>query len=44
MLARECGDWEGTTTQSERLGLNESEVAAADWEAMQWVRQLNSVS
>lgn len=43
MLARECGDWEGTAAQTERLGLNESDVAGAYWQAMQWVRQLNSV-
>ena len=43
MLARECGDWQGTAVQSEALGLNESDVAAAYWQAMQWVRQLNSV-
>jgi len=43
MLARECGDWQGTNDQAERLGLNEGEVAAAYWEAVQWVRQVNSV-
>lgn len=43
MLARETGDWQSTTAQGESLGLNESEVAAAYWEAMQWVRQVNSV-
>jgi EAL and modified HD-GYP domain-containing signal transduction protein len=43
MLARETGDWQSTTAQAESLGLNESEVAAAYWQAMQWVRQLNSV-
>lgn len=44
MLARECGDWQGAAVQSEALGLNESDVAATYWQAMQWVRQLNSVS
>jgi EAL and modified HD-GYP domain-containing signal transduction protein len=43
MLARETGDWQNTTDQAERLGLSESGVAAAYWQAMQWVRQLNSV-
>ena len=43
MLARECGDWQGTNDQAERLGLDESQVAAAYWEAVQWVRQVNSV-
>ena len=44
MLARECGDWQGTASQSAALGLNESDVAALYWQAVQWVRQLNSVS
>ncbi len=44
MLARESGDWQGTTRQAKKLGLIESEVAEAYWHAMQWVRQLNSVS
>ena len=43
MLARECGDWQGTNAQAERLGLTESEIGAAYWEAVQWVRQVNSV-
>ena len=44
MLARESGDWQGTAQHAKRLGLIESEVAEAYWHAMQWVRQLNSVS
>jgi hypothetical protein len=43
MLARETGDWQTTTDQAERLGLSESAVSTAYWQAMQWVRQLNSV-
>jgi c-di-GMP-related signal transduction protein len=42
MLARECGDWQGTNAQAERLGLTENEIAAAYWDAVQWVRQVNS--
>lgn len=44
MLARESGNWEGTTQNAKKLGLTESEVAQAYWHAMQWVRQLNSVA
>jgi len=43
MLGRETGDWRSTTDQAERLGLSESIVATAYWQAMQWVRQVNSV-
>jgi len=43
MLARESGDWQQTAENSQKLGLTESEVAEAYWQAMQWVRQLTSV-
>jgi EAL and modified HD-GYP domain-containing signal transduction protein len=43
MLARESGDWQGTAEHAQKLGLSESEVAEAYWQAMQWVRQLTSV-
>jgi hypothetical protein len=43
MLARESGDWKGTTDQARKLGLGESVVAVDYWQAMQWVRQLNAV-
>jgi c-di-GMP-related signal transduction protein len=43
MLARECGDWQGTAEHAQKLGLSESEVAEEYWQAMQWVRQLSSV-
>lgn len=43
MLARECGDWQGTNEHSGLLALSENEVASAYWEAVQWVRQVNSV-
>jgi len=43
MLARESGDWQRTAENSQKLGLGESEVAEAYWQAMQWVRQLSSV-
>lgn len=44
MLARESGDWNGTAECSRKLGLSESEVAAAFWQAMQWARQVTSQS
>jgi EAL and modified HD-GYP domain-containing signal transduction protein len=43
MLARESGDWQGTADNAQKLGLSESEVAEAYWQAMQWVRQLAAV-
>ena len=43
MLALESGDWQGTTEQAQKLGLSDSDVAEAYWQAMQWVRQLNCV-
>jgi len=43
MLARETGDWQNTSAQAEGMGLSESIVANAYWQATQWVRQLNSV-
>jgi EAL and modified HD-GYP domain-containing signal transduction protein len=42
MLARESGDWNSATDCARQLGLNESEVAEAYWQAMQWVRQINA--
>ena len=42
MLARESGDWEVAAESTRQLGLSESEVAEAYWQAMQWVRQLNT--
>ena len=44
MLARESGDWQGTSGRAKQLGLTDSEVAEAYWQAMQWARQLNSVA
>jgi len=44
MLARESGDWNATAEYSHKLGLSESEVAAAFWQAMQWARQISSQS
>ena len=44
MLARESGDWNTTADCSHKLGLSESEVAEAFWQAMQWARQVNSQS
>jgi EAL and modified HD-GYP domain-containing signal transduction protein len=42
MLARESGDWTTTADCSRKLGLSESEVAEAYWQAMQWARQISS--
>lgn len=42
MLARESGDWHGTAVHARELGLKESEVAEAYWQAMQWARQINA--
>jgi c-di-GMP phosphodiesterase len=42
MLARESGDWNGTAECSRKLGLSESEVAAAFSQAMQWARQVSA--
>ena len=42
MLARESGDWKSMADWARQLGLNESEVAEAYWQAMQWVRQINA--
>lgn len=44
MLARESGDWNGTAECSHKLGLSESEVAEAFWQAMQWARQVRAHS
>lgn len=42
MLARESGDWTNTAECSRKLGLSESEVAEAFWQAMQWARQVSA--
>ena len=44
MLARESGDWKSTAECSYKLGLGETEVAEAFWQAMQWARQVSSHS
>jgi c-di-GMP-related signal transduction protein len=44
MIARESGDWDGMTNCTRQLGLTDSEVSQAYWQAMQWARQINSVS
>jgi len=43
MLGRESGDWEATADCARQLGLSDSEVAQAYWQALQWVRQMNAV-
>jgi len=42
MLARESGDWESVARATRDLGLNETEVATAYWQAMQWARQITT--
>lgn len=42
MLARESGDWNTTSECSRKLGLSESEVAEAFWQAMQWAKQISA--
>ena len=44
MLARESGDWKTTADCARKLGLSESEVAEAFWQAMQWTKQVSSES
>jgi c-di-GMP-related signal transduction protein len=44
MLARESGNWQSTAECSRILGLSESEVAEAFWQAMQWARQISAES
>ena len=43
MIARESGDWDATADHARQLGLGESEIAEAYWQAMQWVREINAV-
>jgi hypothetical protein len=40
MLARESGAWEPSAECARELGLTESEVAEAFWQAMQWAKQI----
>jgi c-di-GMP-related signal transduction protein len=42
MLAQESGDWQPSAELAKSLNLQESEVAAVYWEAMQWARQMTS--
>lgn len=42
MLAQESGEWQEVNELSGQLHLNESEVADAHWEAMQWARQVSA--
>ena len=42
MLARESGDWKGAADHANQLGLSESDVAQAYWQAMQWARQISA--
>jgi c-di-GMP-related signal transduction protein len=42
MLALESADWQHTAQLSQAMGLSETDVAHAHWEAMQWARQVSS--
>ena len=42
MLAQESGDWRGSALHAQSLGLGETEVAEAYWQAMQWAREMSS--
>ena len=42
MIARECGDWATIKSCSTQLRINESDVAKAYWDAMQWARQIRA--
>jgi c-di-GMP-related signal transduction protein len=42
MLARESGEWKDSSEFARQLGLSESEVAEAYWQALQWARQMGS--
>ncbi len=42
MLAQESGDWKAATALTSQLHLNESDVADAYWDAMQWARQVSA--
>ena len=44
MIAREAGDWDAMTNQARQLGLTDSDVSHAYWQAMQWARQINTAS
>ena len=42
MLAQESGNWESVPALARQLSLDETEVAAASAEAMQWAREVTS--
>lgn len=42
MLARESGEWKVSSEFTRQLGLSESEVAEAYWQALEWARQMGS--
>ena len=44
MLAQESGEWGTASEQAHQLGISESDVASAQWEAMEWAKQVNSSS
>jgi EAL and modified HD-GYP domain-containing signal transduction protein len=42
MLAQESGEWQAVSDLSKQLHLNEPDVSACHWEAMQWARQVTA--
>ena len=42
MLAQESGDWQGTAELASQLQLNESTVAEAYWQGVQWAQQVST--
>jgi c-di-GMP-related signal transduction protein len=44
MLAQESGEWHAVSDLSSQLHLNETDVAEAHWQALQWAREVSSGS
>jgi c-di-GMP-related signal transduction protein len=44
MLAQESGEWQAVSNLSNQLQLQEGDVGAAYWQAMQWAREVSSTS
>ena len=42
MLTQESGEWQSISELARVLHLNESEIAASYWQAMQWARQVGT--
>jgi EAL and modified HD-GYP domain-containing signal transduction protein len=44
MLAQESGEWQAVNDLSSQLHLNETDVAQAHWQALQWAREVSGGS